>query len=104
FRAIAVEELGWNHVAGAEHAFHRLAPARMRNFGVNICPEAVFRWLYRFPQANRPLFHEGNSADRLDRLETVFPRQMQAERRAVLLGDRLVVGACDDEGEVVRRL
>src|SRR5688572_19419649 len=84
FGGIAVEKLSRHELAGVNHTLHRLAPARMRDVGVHIGPEAVFGGLERFPQADGTLFDEGYLPDRLDGLEAIFPGQMQAKRRAVL--------------------
>ncbi len=40
-RAVAVEQLGRDPLAGAEHALAGLAPARVRHLGIDVGPEAV---------------------------------------------------------------
>ena len=102
--AIAVIEQGRHLPAGAELALGRLAPARVVDFRVDVGPEAVLAVADLLPEADRALVGEGEAGDRLDRLEAVFPRHREAERRAVLLRHRLAVGAGRDEGELVGRL
>src|SRR5579885_29522 len=102
--AVAVEQQRFAPLAGADDLFGRLAPARLRHRRIDVGPEAVFGGLQHFPHALRPLLDEGELDDRLDRLEAVFPRHRQPQRRAVLLGERMAVGAGGDEGEIVGRL
>ena len=75
----------------------------MRHFRIHIRPEAVFAGLQLLPIALRPLRDEGDAHDRLDRLESVFPRQREADRRAELVEERLAIGARHHEGEIVLR-
>src|SRR5215469_12486129 len=91
--AVAVPLNGRHALVGAEHPLGRLAPARMRNLGVDVRPEAVLAALHGLPEGDRALFGEREADDRLDRFETVFPRQHEAKRRAVLLWNRLAVDA-----------
>ena len=60
--------------------------------------------MQRLPERNRTLVGEGEFHDRLRRLEAVLPRQLHAQGRAVLAGQRLAVGARHHEGQFVRRL
>ena len=76
----------------------------MRHLRVHIRPEAVFLVLQRFPVALGALVREIEPGDRLDRLEPVFPRQCQAQRRPVLLGHRLPVHPGHKKGELVAGL
>src|SRR4051812_38198736 len=101
--AIAVEEQGRPALVGAEHPFARLAPARMRDLRVHVGPEPVFGGLQRLPERLRPLRRERHFGDRLDRLEAVFPRHGEAERRAELVAERPAVDPGRQEGEVVVR-
>src|SRR5208282_5921366 len=94
--AVAVPDLR-RHAAVAEHALGRLAPARMRHGGIDVGPEAVLARFQILPERFRALVGEAELDDRLDRLEAVFPRQRQAQRRAVLLRDRMAVLAGDQE-------
>src|ERR1700680_2361701 len=102
--AVAVPFDGWHALVGAEHPFRRLAPARMRNFWVDVRPEPVLAALDGFPEGHRPLFGERKVDDRLDRFETVFPRQYQPQRRTVLLWNGLAVHAGHQKCELVSRL
>src|SRR5215470_303267 len=81
---VAIEQLGRHPLACPEHALAGLAPARMWYLRVYVGPEAVLRGLQRLPEAHRTLVREGEFHDRLDRLEPVFPRRRQTQRRAVL--------------------
>src|ERR1019366_8130342 len=101
--AVAVEDQRRPVLAGADHFLARLAPARMRHCRIDVGPEAVFRRLQRLPITLRPLLGEAEAHDRLDRLEAVFPRHRQPQRRAVLLEHRVAVGASGEEGEFVAR-
>src|SRR6185295_10839897 len=89
-------------LAGANDFFARLAPARMRHLRIDVGPEAIFRWLQRFPHAPWTLVGEIETYDRLDRLESVFPRQSEPQGRAVLPRKRVSIGAGDEESEFVR--
>src|SRR6516162_10686270 len=87
-------------LVGAEHPLGRLAPARMRHVGIDVRPEAVLAPLHGFPERYGPLFDEREANDRFDRLEPIFPRQRQTQRRPVLLGDRLAVHPGHQKGEL----
>src|SRR5450830_1132792 len=82
--AIAVEQQRRLALAGAYHFLARLAPARMVDLRIDVGPEAVFGRLQRFPHALRALVGKGKAHDRLDRLEAVFPRHRQPQRRTML--------------------
>src|SRR5688572_11212659 len=73
--AIAVEQARRHPLIAAEQPFRRLAPARMRDLGVHIGPEAVFAALDLFPEADGTAVGEGDAGDRLAGLEAVFPRE-----------------------------
>src|SRR6185312_3391856 len=81
--AVSVEDQRRPPLAGADHLLARLAPARMRHRRIDVGPEAVFGGLQRLPQADRPLLHEREAHDRLDRLEAVLPRHREPQRRAL---------------------
>src|SRR5689334_22893922 len=101
---VAVEQERRAALAGADVLLARLAPARMRHLRIDVGPEAVLAALQRFPEALRPLVGEAEAGDRFDRLEAVLPRYRKPQRRAHRSGDRLAVGAGDQEGELVGRL
>src|ERR671918_1856145 len=101
--AVAVEQLRGHAFVTAEHAFGRLAPARVRHLGVDVGPEAILRWLDRLPESHRPLIGKGEAAHGFDRLEAVLPGCNEAQRRAILAWHRLAVEAGRDESELVRR-
>ena len=84
--------------------FRRLAPARMRHLRVHIGPEAIFLGPSCLPEAHRALRGEAHPHDALDRLEAILPRQVQAERRAHGVGQRLAIGARHHERQIVHRL
>ncbi|CTQ48884.1 hypothetical protein JDO7802_00892 [Jannaschia donghaensis] len=65
----------------------------MIHLRVHVGVEAVFLRGRFVPRRVRLIFHQGNSHDRFDRLETVFPRHDQTHRGTVLVGDRFVVQA-----------
>src|SRR5262245_30344034 len=102
--AVAVVELGRDAIALAERLLGRLAPPRMRHLRVDVGPEAVLAALQLLPERDRPLGRELDADDPLKALEAVFPRGHQAQRRAVLLVDRLAVQPGGDESEVVHGL
>src|SRR5947199_7576855 len=102
--AVAIPFEGRHALVGAEHPLRSLAPARVRNFGVDVRPETVLVALHGFPEGYRPLFGEREVDDRLDRFETVFPRQYQPQRCPVLLWNGLAVHAGHEKGELVSRL
>src|SRR5215468_6195815 len=101
---VAVEQERRPALAGADVLLARLAPARMRHLRIDVRPEPVLARLQRLPEALRPLVGEAEAGDRLDRLEPVLPRHGEPQRRAHRLGNRLAVGAGDQEGELVGRL
>src|SRR3546814_5984944 len=76
----------------------------MRHLRVHVGPEAVLVALYGGPERRRALVGELEAHDALDVLEAVFPRRREAQRRAVLLHDRLAVESGRGEGELVARL
>ena len=76
----------------------------MRNARIHIRPETVFLGGELFPEADRALVGEGEADNRLDRLEAVFPRGDQPDRRAVLVRQRLAIDAGGEEGQLVLRL
>src|SRR5258706_15029900 len=84
--AVAVERRRRPPLAGADDFLARLAPARMRHRRIDIGPETIFGRRQRFPKALRPPVGEAEARDRFDRLESVFPRHREAQRRALLLG------------------
>src|ERR1044072_8780869 len=90
---VAVEQQRLPALARADVLLARLAPARMRDFRIDVRPEAVLARLQRFPEALRPLISEAEARDRFDRLEPVLPRHGEPQRGAHRLGDRLAVGA-----------
>src|SRR5918993_1880041 len=102
--AVAVVEERGDAVVAAQRLLGRLAPAWMRHLRVHVGPEAVLARLQLLPERDRPLVAELDRDDRLHVLEAVLPRRHQAQRRAVLLVDRLAVEPGGDEGEVVHRL
>src|SRR3546814_18039778 len=73
----------------------------MRHLRVHVGPEAVLVALYGGPERRRALVGELEAHDALDVLEAVFPRRREAQRRAVLLHDRLAVESGPAEGELV---
>src|SRR5215467_724085 len=101
--AVTVEQERRPSLAGADDLFTRLAPARMRHLRIHIGPEAIFRRLQCFPHSLRTLVGETETHDRLDRLETVLPRQGEPQRRAVLPRERVPIGAGDEKSEFVGR-
>src|SRR5262245_54257349 len=62
---VAIEEFGGDLVARAEAALGALAPARVRNIGVHVRPEAVLAALNFLPEAHGPLLDERKAHDRL---------------------------------------
>src|SRR5688500_454672 len=83
--AVAVEQDRRLALVGADDLLGGLAPARMRDLGIHVRPEAVFGRLQRLPVALRALVGEVEADDRLDRLEAVLPRHGEPDRRAHLL-------------------
>src|SRR6266508_759756 len=102
--AIAVEDKRRLALVASDQFFRGLAPTRMRHLRIDVCPEAVLGCLQRLPVALRPLVGEAEAHDRLDRLEAVFPRHRQAQRRALNFRYRFAVGAGDEKGQLVGRL
>src|SRR3546814_5737694 len=66
---------------------------------VDVAEEAVFRRLQVVPGGFGHLLDELDFHDRLDALEAVLPRHHQAQRRAVLLRQRLAVQAGGQQGQ-----
>src|SRR5258708_40366982 len=99
--AVAVEQQRRPSLAGADDFLALLAPARMRHRRIDVRPETIFGRRQRFPETLRPAIGEAEAPDRFDRLESVFPRQREPQRRALLLGHRLAIGAGAQEGELV---
>src|SRR5947199_2433223 len=93
--AVAVEEERRDAIALAEHFLRRLAPARMRHLRIHVRPESIFARLQLLPETDRALGDEADFSNRFDRLETVFPRQREADRRAERFAERLAVSADD---------
>src|SRR5205823_11765994 len=57
-RAVTVVDLRRVVLARAEHGFALLTPARMRDCGIDVGPEAVLLRLTALPEARRPRFRE----------------------------------------------
>ncbi len=76
----------------------------MINFRVHVGPETILPALHGLPKALRPLVGEGETDDRLDVLEAIFPWHGKPERCAELLGHGLAVSASDHKGQFVRGL
>src|SRR5215471_16540767 len=102
--AITIPFDGRYALIGPEHAFRRLAPARVRDIGIDVCPEAVLVTLHGFPKGYRLLFGERETHDRLDGFEAVFPRQRQPQRCPVLLRNGFAVHAGHEKRELVAGL
>ncbi len=72
--------------------------------GVHITIEAVFARIGLVPACRRLLVGKRDPHDRLDRLEAIFPRHHEAQRRAVLVWQHLAIDPGRDHGERVHRL
>src|SRR6516162_3534199 len=102
--AVAVEDERRPALVAPDQLFRGLAPARVRHLRIDVRPEAVFGGPQRLPIALRPLIGEVEAHDRLDRLEAVFPRHCQTQRRALHFRYRLAVGAGHQKGELVGQI
>ena len=69
---IAVVEQGRDALTATQYALSSLSPTGVVELGVHIGPEAVLCCLHFFPKTNRALVREGNTDDRLDRLEAIL--------------------------------
>ena len=77
----------------ADAALGRLGPARMIGRRIHIGPEAVFGRDLRVPGRCGLVFGKRDAHDGFDGLEAVLPRHNKANGRAVLIKQRLTVGA-----------
>src|SRR5215471_988191 len=82
----------------------RLAPARMIDVRIHVRVEAVLAGIRVVPRRVRHLVDEADADDRLDVLEPVLPRHHEADRRAVLVHQRLAVEPDGEERQRVHRL
>src|SRR5687767_15221091 len=76
----------------------------MGNLRIYIGPEPILVPGELLPEAHRPLVREGHAHDRLDRLEAIFPRQMQTDWRSHRLGQRCAISARGYKSEIVHGL
>src|ERR1051325_8401516 len=81
----------------------RLAAARVIDLGVDVGIEAVIRRSGLHPRGRRLLLAEANLHDRLDALESVLPRHDDADRRAVLIRQRLALKPGAEGREAIGR-
>src|SRR5438309_6114858 len=88
----------------ADPSLRRLAPARMVDRRVHVRVEAVLAGRPEVPRGRRLGLDEADAHDRLDALEPVLPRDDEAERRAVLVRQRLPVESDGEDRERVHRL
>src|SRR5260370_35372519 len=75
----------------AEAALFGLAPARVIHIWIHVRVEAVFVGRGKVPGSWRHLLLEFDFEERLDALETVFPRNNHAHARASLVRQRFTV-------------
>src|SRR5271165_205799 len=101
--AITIEQQRGTALVQSDQLLRGLAPAWMRHLWVDVCPEAVLGGLQCLPIALWPLIGEIEADDRFDRLEAVFPRHREAQRRALLLRHRLAISAGNEESELIAR-
>src|SRR5882672_3765009 len=69
----------------AEAAFLRLSPARVVDAGIHVGVKTVFIGSHAVPGGWRQLLLKLDLDERFDALETVFPRENHANRRAILI-------------------
>src|ERR1041385_3275696 len=89
--AITIEHERWAFAEFANAAFGGLAPARMVFLRVHVGIKTVFVRGHLVPGGG---WHEVNKADlhdRLDALESIFPRHDEAQRRTVNVGQNFVI-------------
>ena len=79
--------------AGIDQFLRRLRPAGMWRVWVDVRRKVVFPGAVAIPESCRPFGGEFDLDDRLDALETVLPRHDEAQRRAMLFGQRMTVDA-----------
>src|SRR5215472_3108635 len=101
--SVAIEKERRSPLSGADDLLACLTPARVRHVWIDVRPEAILRGLQRLPQALRTLIGKGEAHDRLDRFKSIFPRQREAQRRAVLPCQWMSVGTGDEESKFVGR-
>src|SRR6516225_6126725 len=92
--AIAVEDQGGPALPKqpvADAPFGGLAPTRMVDRRIDVGVEAILARVLACPRGLRLLLDELDANDRFDSLEAVFPRDDQADRRAVLIEQGLAV-------------
>jgi hypothetical protein len=75
----------------------------MIHFGIHIRIEAIFLRVRFRPGGWRLLLNESNLDDRLDALESVFPRNNKPDGRAVLIGKYLSVQTHTEKREGMHR-
>ena len=86
--AVTVEHQRWLFrckQSRADAPFSSLAPARMIDFRVDVCIEAILVRCHQFPTRFRLFFDKAHLDDALDALEAVFPWDDQPDRLAVLV-------------------
>src|SRR5256884_5288995 len=88
----------------AEAAFPGLAPARMIHVGIHVRIKTVLVWCREVPGGRRHFGLKLDLDQRLDALETVFPRNHHAHRRAILIGQGFSVHPNAEKRQRVHRL
>src|SRR6266849_4409689 len=89
--AISVEGQRFSAAELADATLGGLAPAGMVHFRIDVGVKAVLARSGDVPGGRRLLLDEADYHDRLDSLESVLPGDHQAQRSAVLIGQRLAV-------------
>src|SRR6476646_2233119 len=89
--------------ATADHPLARLAPARVIDIRIHVRIETVFARRKLVPGCFRLVGHKLNLHERFRALESIFPWNHQANRRAVLVAQRPAVEARREKRKFVHR-
>src|SRR5580700_2826822 len=91
--AVSIEQQRFALEYLTQAALRSLAPARMIHVGIHVGIETILVGSRAIPSGGRLTFGEANFYDGLDALVAVLPGNDDADRRAILIGQRLSIHA-----------
>src|SRR6516162_3627704 len=100
---IAVEHQRRTPARFADALLRGLAPARMVHVRIHVGVKAVFIRRVLAPRRSRLVGNQFYFYDGFDSLETVFPRNDEADRRAVLCRQRTAVKSAREKRQRMHR-
>src|SRR5437879_7292837 len=90
---VTIEQESWARSKLTDAVLHLLAPAGMIDVRVYVRIKPIFVWRLNLPGRRRLVRDQHNLYDRLDALETIFPRYDETNRCTILRRHRLPVHA-----------